>query len=486
MNHKLVRILSGILLGVMLVASLASCAAPAATPQATQAPAEAAVQPTQAPVEPTTPPTEVPTEAVAPTAAAPEPTAAPEAPAGEVIGVKPVGDGNLTLWVAGNTPDIQKAFNEVIANFEKNNPGFKVTVEYIPWGDLSTKLTTALAGGVGPDVFMHGVAASAGFMSKDQIEDLTPYFSQLADKDDFLPNLIEAGTVNGKLAMMPVQVTNYMLIYRKDLYKEAGLDPENPPKTWDELLAAAEKLTKSDAMGITMAGLQMPTEGSDVEMAYAPILRTMGGDILSADGKTAGFNTPEGLKALQLYVDMFHKSKVSSLTPLPGDPNVSLMGRGVVAQIISGQFDLADIKATDPKVYEQIGVALPPAGDSGKVSTMSSFSGFMMNKGSKNKDDAWTLLRHIVSPSSLVIIDSTSLFLPPRASLQSADFVTQDPLFKQFADGLQYGKGNPNIPAWIQIRNTLTDQLVSALNQQMTPEEALKKAEEEVNKLLAQ
>ena len=82
----------------------------------------------------------------------------------------------------------------------------------------------------------------------------------MKDQDDFLANLISAGSVDGKLAMMPVQVTNYMLIYRKDLYEEAGLDPENPPATWEDLAAAAEKLTKRDDLGITVAGLQLPIE----------------------------------------------------------------------------------------------------------------------------------------------------------------------------------------------------------------------------------
>lgn len=479
MPNRFFKAISLLTLIAMLVVALAACATPTPTPQATEPPA----QPTEPPAKPTEPPAK-PTEPPAP------PTEVPTEPSvtskGEVVGVKPSGDGNLVMWVAGNTPDIQQAFNEVIANFEKNNPGFKVSVEYVPWGDLSTKLATAFSGNVAPDIFMHGVAASAGFMDRGQLEDLQPYLDKMEDKDDILPNLIQAGTVEGKLAMLPIQVTNYMLIYRKDLYKEAGLDPEKPPQTWDELIEYSKKLTKSDAMGITVAGLQMPYEGSDVEMAYAPILRSEGGDILSADGKTAAFNSEAGVKALQLYVDLIQKDKVSSLTGLPGDPNVSLMGRGVAAQIISGQFDLADIKATDPKIYAEIGVALPPAGASGKPVTMSSFSGFMMNKNAKNKDDAWTLMRHLISPSSLIIIDGTSLFLPPRASLQSAEFVTKDPLFKAFADALVYGQGNPNVPAWIEIRNTLTEQLVAALNQKATPQEALKAAEEAVNKLLSQ
>ena len=102
--------------------------------------------------------------------------------AGEIMDAEPVSDGKLTVWVAGNTADIQEAFNQVIENFNQNNPKFSVTVEFIPWGDLSTKLTTALSANVGPDLFMHGVAASAGFMDKGQIEDLTRSEEQLPDR----------------------------------------------------------------------------------------------------------------------------------------------------------------------------------------------------------------------------------------------------------------------------------------------------------------
>ena len=72
--------------------------------------------------------------------------------AGEIMDAEPVGDGKLTVWVAGNTPDIQEAFNQVIENFNQNNPKFSITVEFIPWGDFSTKLTTALSAKVRPDL----------------------------------------------------------------------------------------------------------------------------------------------------------------------------------------------------------------------------------------------------------------------------------------------------------------------------------------------
>ncbi|MDD5367815.1 MAG: ABC transporter substrate-binding protein [Anaerolineaceae bacterium] len=464
----------------VLAAMLLGACAPGAT--ATTAPTLAAPEaPTMAAVSETP----VVTPESAATVVAPTPTAVPVT-SGEVKGILPKGDGKLNLWIAGNGPDVQKAFDDVIANFEKDNPGFKVTVQYIGWGDISTKLTTAFAGNVGPDVFMHGVAASAGFMSKSQILDLTPYFQGMPDKDDFYPAMIKAGTVDGKLAMMPAEVTNYMLIYRKDLYTAAGLDPNSPPKTWEELIANAQKLTKSDAKGITVAGLQLPyNDNADCEMAFAPILRTYGGDLMNADGKSVAFNSDAGKQALQLYVDMVQEQKVSSIIDLPGDPNASLLGRGAAAQIISGQFDLADIKANMPDIYKEIGVALPPVGPSGKPVTMSSFSGFMIGKDAKNPADAWTLLSYLETPASLTKIDSASLFLGPRQSMATADYVTADPLFKAFSDGLQYGQGNPNVPAWIPIRNALGEQIIAALNGKVTVADALKAAETTSNEAIS-
>ncbi len=75
------------------------------------------------------------------------------------------GKTNITVWFAGTSDQLTIAMDDdLIPAFEKVNPDLKLVVEYIPWGELSTKLTTAFAGGIGPDIFMHGQAAIAGFV----------------------------------------------------------------------------------------------------------------------------------------------------------------------------------------------------------------------------------------------------------------------------------------------------------------------------------
>ncbi|MFK4997524.1 extracellular solute-binding protein [Bacillus sp. N9] len=111
------------------------------------------------------------------------------------------------MWVAGNSPEIQATFDSIVDSFNSTNEskGIKAKTQYVPWGELDQKLTTSLAGGVGPDVFMHGAAAAAGFATNGQIEPLDKYFEGWEDVSDFNEGYISAGAVNDEHYVVPIQ-----------------------------------------------------------------------------------------------------------------------------------------------------------------------------------------------------------------------------------------------------------------------------------------
>ncbi|HNQ99427.1 MAG TPA: extracellular solute-binding protein, partial [Trueperaceae bacterium] len=110
---------------------------------------------------------------------------------------------NLTVWYAGNFQDqMDLVNNELVPAFEAANPGIDLTVEFIPWGDLTAKLNTAFATGTVPDVFMHGQAATAGLVAADRLAPLDDYLAGF-DVADFGPTF-EQGSVDGKHYLAPV------------------------------------------------------------------------------------------------------------------------------------------------------------------------------------------------------------------------------------------------------------------------------------------
>jgi multiple sugar transport system substrate-binding protein len=170
------------------------------------------------------------------------------------------GEKTLTVWMPGNNQtEIDLVTDTIVPAFEKET-GATVEVTYVDWADISTKLNSAFAAGTAPDLFGHGPAAAADFVANDRILNLDDYVADLdqADRDD-LATALAGGTVDGSQYLMPLSLQGYLVMYDADAFTAAGLDPDAPPTTWEELQDAARKLTERDASGtITRSGFLMP------------------------------------------------------------------------------------------------------------------------------------------------------------------------------------------------------------------------------------
>ncbi|GMA23995.1 hypothetical protein GCM10025864_17540 [Luteimicrobium album] len=174
------------------------------------------------------------------------------------------------------------------------------------YDNLSPKLSAALAAGTAPDVFGNGPAAVADLVTNDRIEDLTPYVDKLSQSDrDDLGAALPGGQVGGKQYLVPLQMQGQLLAYDKADFKAAGLDPDNPPTTWEGIRDAAAKLTKRDSSGkITRSGILLATDPIGRQQSFATLLASAGGTQLNDDGTTA-FNSPQGTAALDYYTSLY-------------------------------------------------------------------------------------------------------------------------------------------------------------------------------------
>jgi len=164
----------------------------------------------------------------------------------------------ITVWQPFGASE-QAALDHLVAAFEKSHPGIKVKMSYAS-NDLtsSQKLFLAIAGGVGPDVtFVDGQQLSE-WAARGALADLTESFnkSDLRAEDFWKPRWQES-TFRGHVFALPWGADpNFALIWNKDMFKEAGLDPDKPPRTIDDLDRMNEKLTKFDSQGsITRLGI---------------------------------------------------------------------------------------------------------------------------------------------------------------------------------------------------------------------------------------
>lgn len=187
-------------------------------------------------------------------------------------------DLNFYFPVAVGGP-ITKIIDGMAADFEKENPGIKVKPIYAgSYQDTIAKTLTAVKGGDAPQVAV--ILSTDMFTLID--EDAIVPFDSLAKTDDdrawlkgFYPGFMENSQTGGKTWGIPFQRSTVVMYWNKELFREAGLDPDKAPQDWNELVEMGKKLTKRDASGnVTTWGVQVPSSGFPTGCSSASPPRT--------------------------------------------------------------------------------------------------------------------------------------------------------------------------------------------------------------------
>ncbi|MFH6787010.1 MULTISPECIES: ABC transporter substrate-binding protein [Methylobacterium] len=209
---------------------------------------------------------------------------------------------------------ITKVIDGYAAAFSKENPDVKVTPVYAgTYQDTLVKVLTAHKSGTPPTLSVLLSTDTFTLIDEEAIVPVDGFVKSAEDKawlKDFFPAFLLNGQIGGQTWGIPFQRSTIVLYWNKDLFREAGLDPETAPATWAEHTAFAEKLTKRDGAGnTTQWGTQIPSSGFPYWMLQA--LAIEAGDVLaSQDGDRTYFDKPGVVEGLQYWVDLAQKRKV--------------------------------------------------------------------------------------------------------------------------------------------------------------------------------
>lgn len=211
----------------------------------------------------------------------------------------------MTFLRAGTDEITQNVYEELIAGYEEEHSGVTIEYQQVNFGtDLETKLNTLYAGGSAPDLVRAPISTIALRASMGQYAELDGYIENWSEKDNYLENAYEVGSYNGKQYGLPINIDAQVLFYRKDYFEEAGLDPDSPPKTWEELLEYAEKLTVREGDDVMRAGFSFPISGE--HQTLIPFARQNGSLVVDEENNKPVFNdekTVEALEYLMQYAD---------------------------------------------------------------------------------------------------------------------------------------------------------------------------------------
>ncbi|GAA3936530.1 sugar ABC transporter substrate-binding protein [Microbacterium soli] len=344
------------------------------------------------------------------------------------------GNGTVSVWVR----DSQSGFiNKLADEFNKTHPDIEVEVTIVPSADFVQKFGTAAAGGSAPDVASMDLVYAPYFASAGALTDISDKVDSLPWKDDMSPAHVSQGQYDGKTYALPFTGDVSVMYYNKDLFTKAGLDPEKPPTTMDEVQAAAEKIT---ALGDGVYGFAFSGAcGGCNIFSMGPSVWAQGGNVLSEDGQTAQFDSPEVTRTLTMYRDMWDSGAMPQLVKSDGGSNAGdAFKQGKVGIFNWGDFYLTSL--TDPASGATFdwGVALIPGAESGQTASFAGGDDIAIPSGAKNPEGAWQFLKWVTDEKAQSIMADNGV-MPIRLDLADKVYTNKDPRNKVFAEALAQG-----------------------------------------------
>lgn len=395
-------------------------------------------------------------------------------------------------FVFSSTP----ALNRLIAQFEKENPNIHIEPQYIPTGDaLIQKLITAVQSKTAPDIswlhsdFLEPLVAADAIYKMDHFINGKDGLTK-EELDDIYPALIEYSSWRKTLYTIPMEATNLALIYNKEMFRKAGLDPNHPPQTWQELSEYSKKLTlDKDGDGRNdQTGFFLPIYpaagplGAWMVWQWMPFLWQAGGDLINAEQSKVLYNNDPGIEALRLWRNIYNDLKLRTFT---SDFDVAFKSRQL-AMAMDGPWNLPRYK--DFLKGIDWAFAPLPSGPQKKATIVGGeYLGIF--KQSKNPDAAWKFVKWIIRPDVQAKWAMESGYLPMRRAVlevpEFKEYLTKNPNFKVFIDQMEYGIAQKPIDyGALEISRNVAEAIEKSTIGNIDPKKALNESAAKSDRLL--
>ena len=265
-------------------------------------------------------------------------------------GSKDSKDGiTLTFWNAFTSTD-GDVLKKIVEKYNKeNDKGITIEMDVMPWDNLQEKLPVAIASGDAPDFVLMSSNYMPPYLESESFQDMSDFWDyEGVDKNNFEQNVVDMLQYDGKQLGIPMQVITHYLFWDKDLFEAAGIDPETPPTSLEQVAEYAEKLTDTSK---NQYGFALGHNNTNT------ILETMmafGGTIADESETTATLNSAENVQAFE-WLDT-----VGKYSPSDVDDNTYISGQ--VAMYINGPWIIKGLR--DNEINFGV-TAIPPVTEGG-------------------------------------------------------------------------------------------------------------------------
>ena len=384
---------------------------------------------------------------------------------------------------------VTKTIDSMVADFEKANPDIKVKAIYAgTYQESIVKALTAFKGGTPPTLAVLLSTDLFTLIDENAIVPIDSLASSAEDKkwiDGFYKGFMENSQTEGKTWGIPFQRSTIVMYYNKNLFKEAGLNPDKAPANWNEMVEAAKKLTKRDAAGnVSQWGVKIPSTGFGYWMFQA---MTASNDtiLMNSAGTKTYFDKPGAVQALQHWVDLTTKDKVMPAGSIEWGttPKDFLEQKAAMVWTTTGNLTNIRTNASFP-----FGVAMLP-GIKHPGSPTGGGNFYVFNKTSPAEQQAaMKFIRFATEPARAAQWSIATGYVAPRQDAwdtpEMKKYLQDVPAADVAREQMKYGVAELSTHDNQRVTKALNDNLQAALSGTKTPEAALKDAQREAERIL--
>ena len=364
-------------------------------------------------------------------------------------------------------PDGTGVWRDLVDQFNREYPGPPVRlIEGPPATNTREDLysTSFLSGDASYDIVYSDSIWVAKFAAAGWLRDLTESLSD-ADRSDFLPAELQAGSYQGKLYRMPAFTDAGVLFYRKDLVHE-------PPETFEDLLDLSASLKTADRWGFLWQGKQY--EG--LVTVFLEVLWGYGGDWIDARTRQVGLDSPEAIQAVTFLKGTVGTISPPAVTAYAEEDTRTIFQSGRAVFLRNWPYVWTLIQQPGGALRDQIGMTPMVHAPGQKSAATLGGWGFGISSYSREPERAWQFVEFITRREQLRQVQQRQGRIPSRTSMIPPEMLPV----------LEIARPRPSIPEYAQASDILQRWLSAALTGRASSEQAMKEAAMETSLLLAE